>query len=97
MTVWGTGSLVVTTMTAWPSSSGGLFQSEEEGDSEAGGHGSRADGHEAVGAAEQQDDQPHSVPEPAIAAAAGIDFVHNNGAYGDKLLPETMGSGCAKV
>src|SRR3954447_2521234 len=26
---------------------------------------------------------------------AGIHFVHNNGAYGDKLLPETMGSGVA--
>lgn len=24
---------------------------------------------------------------------AGIQFVHNNGAYGDKLLPETMGGG----
>jgi hypothetical protein len=29
------------------------------------------------------------------AAAAGIDFVHTNGAYGDKLLPETMGGGVA--
>lgn len=28
-------------------------------------------------------------------AAAGIKFVHNNGAYGDKLLPETMGGGVA--
>ena len=28
-----------------------------------------------------------------ITAAAGIAFVHTNGAYGDKLLPETMGSG----
>ena len=27
--------------------------------------------------------------------AAGIKFVHNNGAYGDKLLPETMGGGVA--
>jgi hypothetical protein len=27
--------------------------------------------------------------------AAGINFVHNNGAYGDKLLPETMGGGVA--
>ncbi len=25
----------------------------------------------------------------------GINFVHNNGAYGDKLLPETMGGGVA--
>ncbi len=30
-----------------------------------------------------------------ITAAAGITFVHNNGAAGDKLLPETMGSGVA--
>ncbi|MEX2140723.1 MAG: CRTAC1 family protein [Pirellulales bacterium] len=30
-----------------------------------------------------------------ITRAAGIDFVHENGANGDKLLPETMGGGCA--
>ncbi|MEM7582098.1 MAG: CRTAC1 family protein [Acidobacteriota bacterium] len=30
-----------------------------------------------------------------ITAEAGIDFVHVNGAYGDKLLPETMGGGVA--
>jgi enediyne biosynthesis protein E4 len=30
-----------------------------------------------------------------ITAASGITFVHNNGATGDKLLPETMGSGVA--
>ncbi len=30
-----------------------------------------------------------------ITHEAGIDFVHENGAYGDKLLPETMGGGCA--
>jgi hypothetical protein len=30
-----------------------------------------------------------------ITAAAGIHFRHNNGAYGGKLLPETLGSGCA--
>ncbi len=30
-----------------------------------------------------------------VSTAAGIRFVHNNGAYGDKLLPETMGSGVA--
>ncbi|MCA9168750.1 MAG: VCBS repeat-containing protein [Planctomycetales bacterium] len=28
-----------------------------------------------------------------VTSAAGIDFVHQNGAYGDKLLPETMGGG----
>lgn len=30
-----------------------------------------------------------------VTAAAGISFRHNNGAYGGKLLPETMGAGCA--
>lgn len=30
-----------------------------------------------------------------ITQTAGIDFVHNSGAHGEKLLPETMGSGCA--
>ncbi len=30
-----------------------------------------------------------------ITTAAGIDFVHTNGAYGDKLMPETIGSGAA--
>lgn len=30
-----------------------------------------------------------------ITQAAGIDFVHNTGAFGKKYLPETMGSGCA--
>ncbi len=32
-----------------------------------------------------------------VTAAAGITFRHNSGAYGDKLLPETMGAGCAFV
>ena len=39
-----------------------------------------------------------SVPESKftdITAAAGIDFSHNNGATGDKLLPESMGNGVA--
>ncbi len=30
-----------------------------------------------------------------ITQEAGIDFVHENGAAGDKLLPESMGGGCA--
>src|SRR5262245_36670480 len=30
-----------------------------------------------------------------VTAEAGISFKHNNGAYGDKLLPETMGGGAA--
>jgi len=35
------------------------------------------------------------LPFTDITLEAGIDFVHVNGAYGDKLLPETMGGGCA--
>jgi enediyne biosynthesis protein E4 len=30
-----------------------------------------------------------------ITKEAGINFVHNNGAFGAKYLPESMGSGCA--
>lgn len=30
-----------------------------------------------------------------VTSQAGIRFHHNNGAYGGKLLPETLGSGCA--
>ena len=30
-----------------------------------------------------------------VTAGAGIQFQHNSGAYGGKLLPETLGSGCA--
>lgn len=30
-----------------------------------------------------------------VTAAAGVLFRHNSGAYGGKLLPETLGSGCA--
>jgi hypothetical protein len=30
-----------------------------------------------------------------VTAAAGIQFRHNSGAFGDKYLPETMGPGCA--
>ena len=32
-----------------------------------------------------------------VTAGAGLSFRHNNGAYGGKLLPETLGSGCAFV
>ena len=30
-----------------------------------------------------------------VTSTAGIQFQHNSGAYGGKLLPETLGSGCA--
>ena len=36
-----------------------------------------------------------AIPFTDVTAAAGIDFVHVNGAEGDALLPETMGSGAA--
>jgi hypothetical protein len=39
--------------------------------------------------------QPPQVTFTDVTAAAGITFVHNNGAYGEKLLPETMGGGVA--
>ena len=32
-----------------------------------------------------------------VTRRSGIDFRHRNGAYGAKLLPETMGSGCAFI
>ena len=36
-----------------------------------------------------------SIPFRDIATAAGIDFVHQGGATGEKMLPESGGSGCA--
>ena len=39
--------------------------------------------------------EPPEVKFTEITAQAGIDFVHTNGAYGERLLPETMGSGVA--
>ena len=32
-----------------------------------------------------------------VTGAAGINFKHNSGAFGGKLLPETLGSGCAFI
>ncbi len=32
-----------------------------------------------------------------IAPQAGVHFIHNNGAFGKKWLPETMGSGCGFI
>ena len=42
----------------------------------------------------EQDERP-DVPFVDIAERAGIDFVHRDGASGEKLLPETMIGGCA--
>lgn len=36
-----------------------------------------------------------SLPFTDVTEQAGIKFVHENGAAGEKLLPETMGAGCA--
>lgn len=36
-----------------------------------------------------------ALPFTDVTAAAGIDFVHHTGAYGERLLPETMGGGVA--
>lgn len=41
------------------------------------------------------ENHPPAVHFIEITSGAGIDFVHENGATGDKLLPETMGGGCA--
>jgi enediyne biosynthesis protein E4 len=44
--------------------------------------------------------QTHAATDPGLQFAdatrqAGIQFQHNSGAFGGKLLPETLGSGCA--
>ncbi len=40
-------------------------------------------------------DQPPPVSFVDVTAGAGIAFVHVNGAYGERLMPETIGSGAA--
>jgi len=40
-------------------------------------------------------DEIPAVPFTDVTREAGIDFTHFSGARGEKLLPETMGSGCA--
>jgi hypothetical protein len=47
--------------------------------------------HEALGA---QQGAP-GIRLTDVTAAAGLQFRHNSGAFGGKLLPETMGAGCA--
>jgi hypothetical protein len=41
--------------------------------------------------------QPAPITFTDVTTAAGIRFKHENGAFGKKYLPETMGSGCAFV
>jgi len=51
-----------------------------------------------VGPVIEEDILPEAPPAVVfrdITTAAGIDFVHTSGAYGDKLMPETIGSGAA--
>jgi hypothetical protein len=50
----------------------------------------------AVPAAPAQSNPPH-IQFRDITRAAGIRFVHNNGAFGKKYLPETLGPGCAFI
>ena len=45
--------------------------------------------------AEAIDVVPPAVRFTNVTQAAGVDFVHVNGAYGERLLPETMGGGVA--
>ena len=64
----------------------------------------------AIGCGDSREAEPPAPakPEPApaqtalvefteVAAEVGIEFTHNTGAFGQKWLPETMGSGCAFV
>ncbi len=50
---------------------------------------------EPVRLEEREQVEPPRVRFTDITAESGIDFVHTNGSYGEKLLPETMGSGVA--
>jgi hypothetical protein len=49
----------------------------------------------AVVAAPDGGNSPPAVHFTDITKAVGIDFVHVNGAYGERLMPETIGSGAA--
>lgn len=40
-------------------------------------------------------DGPPTIPFTDVSDASGLVFTHTNGAAGEKLLPETMGGGCA--
>ena len=43
----------------------------------------------------QADTRPPGFRFTDVTGSAGIQFQHNSGAFGGKLLPETLGSGCA--
>ena len=55
------------------------------------------DEHEVVGPTLRPATGPElpALPFTDITAESGIDFVHETGAYGERLLPETMGGGVA--
>jgi len=50
---------------------------------------------ESVPVVSEAVDRPPIVRFTDITEKAGIDFVHVNGAYGERLMPETIGSGAA--
>ena len=54
-----------------------------------------AQGGRSASTAPAQPPAPAAVTFTDVTAAAGIGFRHNNGAFGRKYLPETMGSGAA--
>ena len=55
------------------------------------------DEHQVVGPTQRPTTGPvlPALPFTDITARSGIDFVHETGAYGERLLPETMGGGIA--
>lgn len=85
---WSVGALVLIVAAALA-----LFWVNRRADSLQPGHSQGAlSGSNAP--ARSLDDLP-ALPFTDITAEAGIAFVHTNGAYGEKLLPETMGGGVA--
>src|SRR5882757_4623050 len=40
---------------------------------------------------------PHGIQFADITRSSGIRFVHNNGSFGKKYLPEALGPGCAFI
>ncbi|MCG3135772.1 MAG: hypothetical protein HMLKMBBP_03528 [Planctomycetes bacterium] len=48
-----------------------------------------------TGVSDREVEPPPALAFTDVTKAAGVDFVHETGADGRKLLPETMGSGCA--
>ena len=53
--------------------------------------------HAPAAPVQQAPSAPPEVVFTDITAPSGIDFVHTTGAYGERLMPETMGSGLAFI